>query len=174
VRGALVLLGLAAMLAGVLPAVAGANVGTSSTSTTSLPGALVWGNGVFTSRAEFGNWLHRRHRNLVTWSALHPRATSILVGAEAPAVRFRPSQFVPRRSPQPLLPGGTSDVGAPFAPIVPILVVLGLLLVVVSALPFPVFAPEWAPGAVVHHHRITLLIVGATVVGATAIAKLAG
>ena len=173
-RHALVVLGLAATLTGVVPAAAGGDVGVSSTSTLSLPGALVWGNDVFTSRAEFEKWLHSRHRNLVAWSALHPRATKILVGAEAPPVRFRPSQFAPRKSARPLLSSGTSDARAPFVPIVAILVVLGFLLVVLAALPYPVFAPEWAPGAVVYHHRITLLIVGVTVVGATAIAKLAG
>lgn len=173
-RRALVLLALAALLAGVTAVRAGANVGTSPGSTRSLPGALVWGYDVFTSRAAFGSWLHSRHRTLVGWSALHPRATRILVAAEAPPVRFRPSQFAPRKTPRPLLLSGTSDAGATFVPIVPILVVLGFLLVVLAALPFPVFAPEWAPGAVVYHHRVTLMIVGVTVVGATAIAKLAG
>lgn len=173
-RRVLLLLALAATLAGVVPVAAGGNVGTSSSSTRSLPGALVWGNGVFTSRAQFGNWLHDRQRTFAGWSALHPRATRILVGAEAPPVRFRPSQFAPRRSPAPLLLSGTSDAGAPSVPIVPILVVLGLLLVVLAALPFPVFATFGAPGAVVYHHRITLVIVGVTLVGAIAIAKLAG
>jgi hypothetical protein len=173
VRCALVLLGLAAALAGVVPAAAG-NVGASPSWTRSLPGALVWGNEVFTNRAKFEKWLHSRGQTLVGWSALHPRAMKILVGAEFPPVRFRPSQFAPRNSPRPWLSSGTPDEGRPLFPIVPIFAALGLLLVVLAALPFPVIAPEWAPGAVVYHHRVTLLIVGVTVVGALAIAKLGG
>lgn len=161
------------MLGGVAPGAAEGNVGTSPSSTQSLPGALVWGNDVFTSRAKFAKWLHSRHQTLAGWSALHPRATTILVAAEAPPVHFAPAQFAPRKSPRPSLSSRTSDAGAPFIPIVPILVGLGLLFVVVSALPFPVFAPEWIPGTVVHRHRITLMVAGMTVVGAIAIAKLA-
>ena len=99
--------------------------------------------------------------------------TRILIGAEAPHVHFRPSQFAPRNSPRPWLPAGAGDRGSSFVPVVPILVGLGLVLVALAALPFPVLTPEWAPGAVVHRHRITLLLVGLTVVGALAIAKLA-
>jgi hypothetical protein len=173
VRCALVLLGLSAVLAGVAPAGAG-NVGAAPNSTQSLPGALVWGSGVFTSRAMFDKWLHSRGKTLVIWSSLHPRAMKILVGAETLPIRFRPSQFAPRNSPRPWLSSGTPEAGAHLVPIVAILVASGLLLVMLAALPFPVFAPDWIPGAVVYHHRVTLLIVGVTVIGAIAIAKLAG
>jgi hypothetical protein len=159
---------------GVVPASASANVGASAASTGSVPGALVWGDSVFTTRASLEKWLERRGENLTTWSAQHPRARRILAGAEAPPVRFRPSQFAPHLSPRPWLSSGSSSTGASLVPIVPIVLVLGLLLVALAALPFPVVAPEWRPGVLVYHHRITLLIVGVTVVGATAIAKLVG
>jgi hypothetical protein len=172
VRGRCVLLALAATLAGVAPAVAGGNVGPLSGSTLSLPTALVWGNDVFTSRARLERWLNGRHESFDGWSALHPRATRILIAAEAPPIHFRPSQFAPRKSPRPLLSAGAADRNSSFVPIVPILVGLGLLLVALAALPFPILTPEWAPGAVVYRHRITLLLVGMAVVGALAIARL--
>lgn len=172
-RRLLFLVGLAAVLACAVPAAEG-NVGTSPGSTPSLPGALVWGNGVFTSRSTFEKWLHRRSQTLTSWRRLHPRALRILLGAEAPPVHFQPSQFAPRKSPRPLLSGATPEASTPRVPIAPIVVVLGLLLVALAALPFPVVAPEWAPGAVMYHHRITLLIVGATLVGAIAIVRLTG
>jgi hypothetical protein len=171
VRRAIVLVVLAAVLA-VVPGTARGTVSPRRVSTPSLPGALVWGNAVFTSRASFGHWLGDRHHSYGTWTRLHPRATAILVGAERGTVRFQPSQ---------LAPGGPAVVEEPIAvppqtstfPFVPLLASLGLALVLLAALPFPVLAPRWAPGAVVYHNRLGFLAAGMVLVVAIVVAKLA-
>jgi hypothetical protein len=170
VRRSFVPVALAAALLGCVPA-AWANVGPGPAPIRALPGALVWGSGVFTSRAKFGRWLHDRHQTLAGWSKSHPHAAAILVFAEAPPIHFAPWQLAPRSSPPPVLEA--IPAGSDTFPIVAIFGALGLSLVVLAALPFPLLAPRWGPGALVHHNRLAILAAGTTLVVAIVVAKLA-
>jgi hypothetical protein len=173
VRRPLVLLALAVAVFGVLGRSASANVGPAPVPTRSLPGALVWGTGVFTSRASFERWLRDHRESLTAWTKLHPRATAILVAAEAGPVRFLPSQFAPHGSAPLEEPAEQPVSNHASLPIVAILAALSLALVVLAALPFPVFAPRWGPGAVVYHNRLPLLVSGMTLLVAIVVSKLA-
>ena len=61
---------------------------------------------------------------------------------------------------------------SPF-PLVPLLAALGLALVALAALPFPVIAPHWGPGAVVFRNRLAFAGAGVTLTVAIVVAKLA-
>jgi hypothetical protein len=141
----------------------------------SLPGALVWGNGVFSSGAGLTRWLAAHHETYASWARLHPSGRTILATAASLPVRFRPSQQAPTTSPPPVLPplaaGGGSGGSGPFFAV---LLVLAALLLAAGLVPTRRLGHRFPFAAEVARRRLTCGVVGLAIAVGIAAAKLAG
>jgi hypothetical protein len=141
----------------------------------SQPGALVWGNGVFSTRAGLTRWLEARHEAYAPWARLHPAARTILATAASLPVRFRRSQLAPTTSPPPELPPLSAEVhaggwGLPYG----FLGLLAALLLAAGLLPTRRLVPRISLAAEVAQARLICAVAGLAIAVGIAAAKLAG
>ena len=98
---------------------------------------LVWGVGLFTTKAQFEPWL-RAHggQSFSSWRRQHPAATAILAAAAHP-VEFQRSQMAPTRgpAPTPVVVSGVTAAREPLNWLLALLLVMAALLLAAAALP---------------------------------------
>jgi hypothetical protein len=98
--------------------------------TAERPGALLWGNGVFSSRSTFEQWLRKHHKLYRSWATLHPAGRVILENAARP-LRFHRSQYAPAGPPAPPIAAprargsASNEVSLALAGFAALLIVLG-------------------------------------------------
>lgn len=139
-----------AILAGVAVFAAVTPAGHQSASTTSRPGALVWGDGIFANRAELKAWLRLHQGSYRRWVQQHPAAVKLVthrarpVRAHARATASRVPAPTQRKTPvvkAPVVktsalrqPVAHTSTGTPLLALM-LIVLLGLLALAAAILP---------------------------------------
>jgi hypothetical protein len=136
---------------------------------------LVWGDGLFTTRAGLDRWLRRHGETYVAWKRTHPAARAIL-GQAATPVTFRSSQLPPKGP--PVSAGPEVTVAAPStasrALVEALILTFAGALLMLGALPVRRVVVNLELAAALDRRRPALAIAGAAIILGLAIARLFG
>jgi len=136
------------------------------------PSALLWGTGIFFDRPAFEQWLRVHHETYEVWAGFHPVGRAILESAVRP-VHFRPTRVVKPAPELAFVPPANTGSGIASA-LLFALGAIGLVLLVVSALPLGRLAPASSVAVVLGERRLGVSAGGIAIIVGLVVAKLAG